>query len=574
MAYKPLAASMFSHKVCQRHLEFAEALLACKSALGTPGQSSGRIGRIFHRIPEICALSFNPNFFPSNSQFPFQEKNCKSRNRRIASSIGGDNGIPTLTPLQQDDVKRPRKQKLAAVVGGVVAALLVIGFVVFVYICLMCVKRRIRRSEGESSVPSPSAFQRRVEFEQTMSMLWPTSAGFYVALTFAELERGDISPYPGAVSPIDTQNLKQLTILELKHATNNFSEINIIGEGSFGLAYKGLLQDGSLVVIKRHLHTQIQNFLHEVTLALGRYHDHTSRTCVVHIIQISVNMQNIGVLKILSISELISMLSCLDALQVKHIARVHHRHLVKLVGFCEENHQQLLIYDYIPNGNVQNHLYDSEGLPIGKLTMRQRLSIALGAAKGLEHLHSLVPPLFHMHFRTSNVLLEENYSAKVSDYGLLKLVTGSHHAGSTSAVDCFLDPEYVTSLMNHQLNLSKNYSAGSDVYSFGVFLLELISGREAHGRNHSNSDQNLILQVKRSCDLGKYVDKTLGEQTVGAATEMMELALQCVDVSSRRPSMRQIAGELEGIQEREIGRLHSEFGEEIDAVKLGSELFK
>ncbi|KAH9660817.1 protein kinase domain-containing protein [Citrus sinensis] len=500
---------MFSHKVCQRHLEFAEALLACKSALGTPGQSSGRIGR----IPEICALSFNPNFFPSNSQFPFQEKNCKSRNRRIASSIGGDNGIPTLTPLQQDDVKRPRKQKLAAVVGGVVAALLVIGFVVFVYICLMCVKRRIRRSEGESSVPSPSAFQRRVEFEQTMSMLWPTSAGFYVALTFAELERGDISPYPGAVSPIDTQNLKQLTILELKHATNNFSEINIIGEGSFGLAYKGLLQDGSLVVIKRHLHTQIQNFLHEV----------------------------------------------------KHIARVHHRHLVKLVGFCEENHQQLLIYDYIPNGNVQNHLYDSEGLPIGKLTMRQRLSIALGAAKGLEHLHSLVPPLFHMHFRTSNVLLEENYSAKVSDYGLLKLVTGSHHAGSTSAVDCFLDPE---------LNLSKNYSAGSDVYSFGVFLLELISGREAHGRNHSNSDQNLILQVKRSCDLGKYVDKTLGEQTVGAATEMMELALQCVDVSSRRPSMRQIAGELEGIQEREIGRLHSEFGEEIDAVKLGSELFK
>ncbi|KAH9700655.1 protein kinase domain-containing protein [Citrus sinensis] len=472
------------------HKVYAEALLACKSALGAPRQSSGRIGR----IPEICALSFNPNFFHSNSEFPFQEKNCKSRNRRIASSIGGDNGIPTLTPLQQDDVKRPRKQKLAAVVGGVVAALLVIGFVVFVYICLMCVKRRIRRSEGESSVPSPSA----------------------------ELERGDISPYPGAVSPIDTQNLKQLTILELKHATNNFSEINIIGEGSFGLAYKGLLQDGSLVVIKRHLQTQIQNFLHEV----------------------------------------------------KHIARVHHRHLVKLVGFCEENHQQLLIYDYIPNGNVQNHLYDSEGLPIGKLTMRQRLSIALGAAKGLEHLHSLVPPLFHMHFRTSNVLLEENYTAKVSDYGLLKLVTGSHHAGSTSAVDCFLDPEYVTSLMNHQLNLSKNYSAGSDVYSFGVFLLELIGGREAHGRNHSNSDQNLILQAKRSCDLGKYVDKTLGEQTVGAATEMMELALQCVDVSSRRPSMRQIAGALEGIQEREIGRLHSEFGEEIDAVKLGSELFK
>ncbi|KAJ4726029.1 hypothetical protein OWV82_004806 [Melia azedarach] len=482
------------------HKTYAEALLACKIARGTPQQSSWRIGRypctiqraclscyeprnqgVVSLIPEICALSY---FFPSNSPIQFQE-NCKSRSRRIAASVDGDSGVPTFTPLLQDDVKRPRKQRVAAIGGGVAAALLVIGFVVLVYICLMRVKKRIRRSDGESSIPSPSD----------------------------ELERGDTTTYFGAVPPIGTQNLRKLAILELKHATSNFCESNIIGEGSFGLVYKGLLQDGSIVAIKRHLHTPIQNFLYEV----------------------------------------------------KHIARVNHRHLVKIVGYCEENHQQLLVYDYIPSGNVGNHLYDSEGLPSGKLNMRQRLVIALGAAKGLEHLHSLVPPLFHLHFRTSNVLLDENLTPKVSDYGILKMVTGGHHAGSSSAIDSFLDPE---------LNLLKNFSPESDVYSFGVFLLELISGREANGRYLSNSDPNLVLQAKTSSYLDNYIDKTLGEQTDDAGKEMMVLALQCVDISPRRPSMRHMVEELERIQQREIGRLDSEFGEEIGAVTLGSELFK
>ncbi|KAH7561029.1 hypothetical protein JRO89_XS10G0160700 [Xanthoceras sorbifolium] len=323
---------------------------------------------------------------------------------------------------------------------------------------------------------------------------------------------------------------------------SNFSQSNIIGEGALGLVYKGLLQDGSMVAIKRRIHTPIRNFLHEV----------------------------------------------------RNIARIHHRHLVKLVGYYEDDHQQLLVYDYIPNGNVGNHLYDNEGLPIGRLNMRQRLLIALGAARGLAHLHSLVPPLFHMHFRTSNVLLDENFTAKVSDYGPHKLLIANHHAGSSSAIDCFLDPdtafsavdEYCTwksllmslisSLFVERLSSLKIFSAASDVYSFGVFLLELISGHEAHGRNQSNSEPNIVLQAKRGSSLDDYIDKTLGDQTAAnAAREMMELVFQCIDISRRRPSMRRIVEELEQIQEREIGRLHSEFGEEdIGAVTLGSELFR
>ncbi|XVF68587.1 hypothetical protein PTKIN_Ptkin11bG0014100 [Pterospermum kingtungense] len=435
----------------------------------------------------IELLSFAPNFVPSNSPIQFQEKPSRSRHIRVsaAASVDGENGVPTLTPLQAGD-KKPRKQTFAAIIGGASAALLVVIILVLVYICLMRVKRFMRRtSETASSMPSPNV----------------------------ELQRVETSKYVGAPSPEDTQNLRHRTMSELEHATHNFSQSNIVGEGRFGLVYKGLLRDGAIVAIKRCLNTRVHFFHHEV----------------------------------------------------KQIAQVSHKHLVKLVGYSEDNHQKFLVFDYIPFGNVGNHLYDSEGSPTGKLNLRQRFSIALGAAKGLEYLHSLAPPLLHMHFRTSNVLVDENLTAKVSDYGLPKLVSEDLFYASSSTIDCFLDPEFYS---------SKKFSVQSDVYSFGVFLLELTSGREAGCRDQSNSEPTLVMQVKDSNNLVDFVDKTLGDKAMHGAEQVVELALQCVDISPRRPSMKSIVEELERIQEKEIGRLHFEPGEEIGAVTLGSELFK
>ena len=155
-----------------------------------------------------------------------------------------------------------------------------------------------------------------------------------------------------------------------------------------------------------------------------------------------------------------------------------------------------------------------------------------------------------------------------------------------------------------RLRSSKNFSETSDVYSYGVFLLELISGREAHGRVEPSSQQNLVLQVcefyclqwlislkylysvcnrlfpslilKAKCinDLNNFMDKTLGAQAMNAVKEMMELALACVDISVRRPTMKNVVEELEGTQHREIGHLQTQFGGEIGVVTLGSELFK
>lgn len=462
-----------SHKI------YAEALHTFKSVIESPQQSTSRIWR-FPCLRQGSYLDCYELKDPGVASRLY-----KSRFRRIAATVDGDSGVPTLTPLQEANVKKKRNKKVAATIGGVVAALVVVVSMVLVYICLMRVKRFIRRSsETGSSISSPPI----------------------------EPERGETSPYGGALSPYDMQNWRQLTFRELEQATRNFSQRNIIGEGGFGLAYKGLLQDGSIVAIKRRLRTQTRSFVHEA----------------------------------------------------KRIALVQHINLVKLIRYYEDSHQQLLVYDYIPNGSVGNHLYDSTSSPIGKLDMWQRLSIALGVAKGLEHLHGLVPPLLHMHFRTSNVLVDENFTAKVSDYGLSKFLTEGDHAGSTSTVDSFLDPE---------LNISKTFTEKSDVYSYGVFLLELISGRKVHCSSQLNSGENLVLQAKNSKDFNKFVDKTLGANTKRAAGQMMELALHCIDTNIKRPSMRRVVEELEQIQKREVGHLHSE-SIEIGAVTLGSELFK
>ncbi|XWS71815.1 hypothetical protein CRYUN_Cryun03dG0170400 [Craigia yunnanensis] len=135
---------------------------------------------------------------------------------------------------------------------------------------------------------------------------------------------------------------------------------------------------------------------------------------------------------------------------------------------------------------------------------------------------------------------------------------------------------------------SKNFSVQSDVYSFGVFLLELTSGREALCRDKSNSDPTLIMQqpsiLKKAStfvfkagdnkNIVNFVDKTLGNNSLYGAKQVVELALQCVEISPGRPYMNSIVEELERIQEKEIGRLHFESGEEIGAVTLGRVLFK
>ncbi|RZC76928.1 hypothetical protein C5167_001106 [Papaver somniferum] len=525
----PLLGASWSNQIV-----YAEALIVLESAAGNCQQKCGWVGRYpfvrsrsgprsAHKLKDPDSSPLLPKNVSSctATSSPAQNltavsssgKAYKSRKTKIAESVGGDLGIPTLTPSKTAYYEKSRKPKIVVVVGACLGAtLLVVITLVLVYLCLMRIKRIARRtSESESSAPS-------------LTVDWTRESG---------------SPHAVNVPPYEA-NVMKLTIAELENSTSSFSESHVIGEGGFGLAYKGLLQDGSIVAIKRRIHDPTQTFVHEV--------------------------ENIG--------------------------RIHHKHLVRLIGYSQENHQQLLVYEFLPNCNVGNHIYgalslspspsvflcvlssleltlnvytafaDSEGLPIGKLDIRQRLSIGVGAAKGLEYLHSLVPPFLHMHFRTRNVLVDDHFSVKVSDFGLSKLVVDSNRAGSSSAIDCFLDPE---------LRLSNDFFAKSDVYSFGVFLLELTSGREALDRNQSEPSQNLVRQAKAMRSIDDFVDvKLRGKSAAAAVQRIIILALMCVDTGSRRPTMKMVLRELELIQESESG----DVGEGLSVVTLGSELFK
>ncbi|MCL7050547.1 hypothetical protein MKW94_015292 [Papaver nudicaule] len=454
----PLLGASWSNQIV-----YAEALIALENAAGNCQQISGWVGRYpFIRSrsgPHSAHKSKDPEsspLLPKNKEInvsactatssPAQNLTAirssgnsnKSIKTKIVESVGGELGIPTLTPSKTADLEKSKNQKIVVIVGACLGAtLLVVTTLLLVYLCLMRIKRIARRtSESESSAPS-----------LTVDCTGETP---YVA------------------------NVMKLTITELEHSTSSFSESNVIGEGGFGLVYKGLLQNGSIVAIKRRIHDPTQTFVHEV--------------------------ENIG--------------------------RIHHKHLARLIGYSQENHQQLLVYEYLPNCNAGNHIYDSDGLPIGKLDIRQRLSMAYRRR-----------PFLHMHFRTGNVLVDDHFAVKVSDFGLSKLVGDSTRAGSSSAIDRFLDPE---------LRLSNEFSAKSDVYSFGVFLLELTSGREALDRNQSEPSQNLVRQAKGMRSIDDFIDvKLRGKSTTVAVQRIITLALMCVDTGSRRPTMKMVLKELE-----------------------------
>lgn len=401
--------------------------------------------------------------------------------------------VLTLNPTGIDDAGASGKSKsqLPAIVGGVVGAVALVGITIaFVCFCLMRAKSfSSRTSETGSSEPS-------------VQVGWT---------------KHDSSVVGGAISLSDVQRARLFVLEELEHATKHFNQNNLIGQGGFGLVYKGLLLDGTIVAIKRRISSPSQDFVNEV----------------------------------------------------QYLSRIRHRHLVSLLGYCQENDQQMLVYDYLPNGSVCNHLYDSDGNSLGKLDFRTRLSIAVGAAKGLQQLHALTPPLVHKDFKTSNVLVDEDFVAKVTDFGLSRLLSGIYGAGPSSPVDGFLDPEF---------NASRRLHEKSDVYSFGVFLLELISGREVISLTFPGPEQHLVLwahSLKEANNLAALIDSTLNQTfTEDAMKEFLDLIFQCVEpLGERRPTMNEVTNELDRILEKERG-LTAAMVEGTTNVTLGSELFK
>lgn len=289
---------------------------------------------------------------------------------------------------------------------------------------------------------------------------------------------------------------RSFTLKELATATKNFMEANLIGEGGFGSVYKGFLEPSMVVAIKQLNLDGLQG----------------NQEFIVEVLMLSL---------------------------------LHHPNLVNLIGYCTDGDQRLLVYEYMPMGSLENHLFDLE--PEQKpLSWSTRLKIAFGAARGLEYLHCKAnPPVIYRDLKSSNILLDNDYNVKLSDFGLAKLgPVGDNTHVSTRVMGTYgyCAPEYA---MSGKLTLK------SDIYSFGVVLLELITGRKAMDFTRKPGEQNLVVWsrpfLKDRRSFIKMVDPLLqGQFPVKSLQQAVVITSMCLqEHASIRPAISDVTSALE-----------------------------
>ncbi|XP_026417664.1 receptor-like cytoplasmic kinase 176 [Papaver somniferum] len=319
-----------------------------------------------------------------------------------------------------------------------------------------------------------------------------------------------VPPTPRSEGEIlQSSNLRSFSFNDLKTATRNFRPDSVLGEGGFGSVFKGWIDEntftatkpgtGTVIAVKRLNQEGLQG--HREWLA-----------------------------------------------EVNYLGQLYHPNLVKLIGYCAEDEHRLLVYEFMPRGSLENHLF-RRGSYFQPLSWNLRMKVALGAAKGLAFLHSAETQVIYRDFKTSNILLDSAYNAKLSDFGLAKDgPTGDKSHVSTRVMGTYgyAAPEYLA---------TGHLTARSDIYSFGVVFLEMLSGRKAIDKNRPAGEHNLIewakpyLSSKRR--ILRIIDTRLeGQYTQAEALKAANLAMQCLSVDPKyRPSMEEVVASLEGLQD-------------------------
>ncbi|ESQ37930.1 hypothetical protein EUTSA_v10028599mg [Eutrema salsugineum] len=285
------------------------------------------------------------------------------------------------------------------------------------------------------------------------------------------------------------------TLRELELSTNGFSDENVIGQGGYGIVYRGVLEDKSMVAIKNLLNNRGQ--------AEKEF-----------------------------------------KVEVEAIGRVRHKNLVRLLGYCVEGAHRMLVYEYVDNGNLEQWLHGDGLGSKSPLTWEIRMNIVLGTAKGLMYLHEgLEPKVVHRDIKSSNILLDKQWNAKVSDFGLAKLLGSEMSYVTTRVMGTFgyVAPEYAsTGMLNER----------SDVYSFGVLVMEMISGRSPVDYSRPQGEVNLVEWLKRMVsnrDAEGVLDPRMMEKpSLRSLKRTLLVALRCVDPNAqKRPKMGHIIHMLE-----------------------------
>ncbi|XP_071694132.1 probable receptor-like protein kinase At2g42960 [Rutidosis leptorrhynchoides] len=279
------------------------------------------------------------------------------------------------------------------------------------------------------------------------------------------------------------------TLRDLEQATRRFSSENVVGEGGYGVVYKGTLINGTEVAVKKLLNN------------LGQAEKEFR-------------------------------------VEVEAIGHVRHKNLVRLLGYCIEGTHRMLVYEYVDNGNLEQWLH-GDVRECGALTWEARMKVLLGIAKALSYLHEAIEPkVVHRDIKSSNILIDHDFNGKLSDFGLAKLLDSGESHINTRVMGTFgyVAPEYAnTGMLNEK----------SDIYSFGVLLLEAVTGRDPVDYNRVANEVNLVEWLKMMVGnrrAEEVVDPNLDPKpSTHALKRALLVALRCVDPDSeKRPKMSQV----------------------------------
>ncbi|KZV53582.1 hypothetical protein F511_40352 [Dorcoceras hygrometricum] len=311
---------------------------------------------------------------------------------------------------------------------------------------------------------------------------------------------------------LDSSNLKIFSFNDLRIATRNFRPDSVLGEGGFGCVFKGWIDEntfkaakpgtGMVIAAKRLNQEGFQGHKEWLT-------------------------------------------------EINYLGQLYHPNLVKLIGYCLEEEHRLLVYEFMPRGSLENHLFRRTSY-FQPLSWNLRMKVALGAAKGLAYLHSPEAKVIYRDFKTSNILLDTNYNAKLSDFGLAKdgpKDGKSHVSTRVMGTYGYAAPEYMA---------TGHLTARSDVYSFGVVLLEMLTGRRVIDKNRPHGEHNLIEWAKPYLASKRRVLQVMdariqGQYTPSMALKATTLAIKCLATEPKyRPKMVEVVHILEQLQDSGI----------------------
>ncbi|XP_065852205.1 wall-associated receptor kinase-like 22 [Euphorbia lathyris] len=298
------------------------------------------------------------------------------------------------------------------------------------------------------------------------------------------------------------QTARVFTEEELERATDNYNQSRFLGQGGYGTVYKGMLPDGNIVAVKRSrtiAKSQIEQFINEVVI----------------------------------------------------LSQINHRNIVTLIGCCLETQFPLLVYEFIPNGTLSSHIH-KQGQDGTLLSWEDRFRIASEAAGAVAYMHSSASfPIFHRDIKSSNILLDDKYSVKVSDFGTSRSIPfdRTHFTTVVQGTFGYLDPEYF---------YTSQFTDKSDVYSFGVVLIELLTGEKPISFDRSEDERNLVGHFLSSLDeddcLVRILDPIVAREARKEDIQAIaNLAQRCLSsIGKMRPTMKEVAMELEGLRKSQM----------------------